>query len=142
MHVISCTRKSLCVQVACNLSSPAMDYFFFFSIFQRSIFNLEKNKSILLRRIFGSTRTSNRIYLLRNSFSNYVYLKDMYITLKGIKKILFVSVLRILLIFKFLNFTAGSTKKRIRLSKICMQYSMSEVNFSLIHPTHINIYSL
>ena len=142
MHAISCTRKSLCVQVACNLLSPAMDYFFFFSIFQRSIFNLEKNKSILLRRIFGSTRTRNRIYLLRNSFSNYVYLKDICITLKGIKKILFVSVLRTLLIFKFLNFTAVFTKKRIRLSKICMQYSMSEVDFSLIHPTHINIHSL
>ena len=142
MHAISCTRKSLCVQVACNLLSPAMDYFFFFSIFQRIIFNLEKNKSILLRRIFGSTRTRNRIYLLRNSFSNYVYLKDIYITLKGIKKILFVSVLRTLLIFKFLNFTAVFTKKRIRLSKICMQYSMSEVDFSLIHPTHINIHSL
>ena len=142
MHAISCTRKSFCVQVACNLSSPAMDYFFFFSIFQRIIFNLEKNKSILLRRIFGSTRTRNRIYLLRNSFSNYVYLKDICITLKGIKKILFVSVLRTLLIFKFLNFTAVFTKKRIRLSKICMQYSMSEVDFSLIHPTHINIHSL
>ena len=38
-------------------------------------------------------------------FSNYVYLKYIYITLKGTGKILFVSVSRILLICKFLNFT-------------------------------------
>ena len=70
-----------------------------------------KKKKHLLGNIFGSPHTSNRIYLLRNCFSNYVYLKDMYITLKGIGKILFVSVLRILLICKFLNFTAAFTKK-------------------------------
>ena len=56
----------------------------------------------LLGNIFGSPHTSNRIHSLRNCFSNYVYLKDMYITLKGIGKILFVSVLGILLICKFL----------------------------------------
>ena len=70
-----------------------------------------KKKKHLLGNIFGSPHTSNRIYLLRNCFSNYVYLKDMYITLKGIGKILFVSVLRILLICKTLNFTATFTNK-------------------------------
>ena len=54
----------------------------------------------VIGKIFGSPHTSNWIYLLRNCFSNYVYLKDTYITLKGIGKTLFVSVLRILLISK------------------------------------------
>ena len=54
-----------------------------------------RKKKHLLGNIFGSPHTSNRIYLLRNFFSSYVYLKDMYITLKSIGKILFVSVLRI-----------------------------------------------
>ena len=70
-----------------------------------------RKKKHLLGNIFGSPHTSNPIYLLQNCFSNYVYLKDMYITLKGIGKILFVSVLRILLICKFLNFKAAFTKK-------------------------------
>ena len=79
----------------------------------------------LLGNIFGSPHTSNWIHSLRNCFSNYVYLKDMYITLKGIGKILFVSVLRILLICKFRNFTAAFTKK-IKLSKVCIQFSVWE----------------
>ena len=43
--------------------------------------------------------------------TNYVYVKDMYLSLNGIGKILFVSVLRILLICRTLNFTATSTNK-------------------------------
>ena len=82
-----------------------------------------RKKKHLLGNIFGSPHTSNRIYLLRNCFSNYVYLKDMYLSLKGIGKILFVSVLRILLICKFLNFTAASTKKN-KLFKVCIQFSV------------------
>ena len=39
----------------------------------------------------------NWIYLLQNYFSNYVYLKDIYKSLKGIGKIQFVSELTILL---------------------------------------------
>ena len=70
-----------------------------------------RKKKHLLGNIFGSPHTRNRIYFLGNCFSNYVYLKDMYITLKGIGKILFVSVLRILLICIFLDFTAAFTKK-------------------------------
>ena len=54
-------------------------------------------------------------------FQLCVYLKDMYITLKGTGKILFVLVLRILLICKFLNFTADFTKK-VKLSKVCIQF--------------------
>ena len=42
---------------------------------------------------------------LRNCFSNYGYLKVMCIILKGIRKILFVSVLRIVIFCNFLNFT-------------------------------------
>ena len=80
-------------------------------------------KKHLLGNKFGSPHTNNRIYLLRNCFSAYIYLKDMYITLKGIRKIQFVSVLRILLICKFLNFTAASTKKN-KLFKVCIQFSV------------------
>ena len=46
----------------------------------------------------------------------------MYITLKGTEKILLVSVLKMLLICKFLNFTAVFTKKN-ELSKYCTQSS-------------------
>ena len=35
-------------------------------------------------KIFSLPYTSNRIYLLRKHFSNYVYLKDMYPAMKGI----------------------------------------------------------
>ena len=65
-------------------------------------------KSICYGKLFGSLHTSNRIYLLRNCFWNYVYLNDMYMSLKGTGKIIFVSVLRILLICKTLNFTKKS----------------------------------
>ena len=50
----------------------------------------------------------------------------MYITLKGIGKIPFVSVLRILLICRFLHFTTVFTKKEIKLSKVLKQFSMRE----------------
>ena len=70
-----------------------------------------RKKKHLLGNIFGSPHTSNWIYLLRNCFSNYLYLNGMNITLKGIGKIMFVSVLQILLICKFLNFTAAFTEK-------------------------------
>ena len=51
-----------------------------------------RKKKHLLGNNFGSLYTSNQIYLLQICFLNYVYLKDMHITLKGIGKILFVSV--------------------------------------------------
>ena len=57
-----------------------------------------KKQKHLLGKIFSLPHTSNRIYLLRNYFSNYVYLKDIYITLKKIGKILFVSVLKVFVI--------------------------------------------
>ena len=63
----------------------------------------------------------------------------MYVTLRGIGKILFVSVLRILLICKFLNFTAVFTKKKN--PKFAYNFPYGKVNFSLIHPTHITIHS-
>ena len=63
------------------------------------------------KKLFGSLHTSNRIYLMRNCFSNSAYLKDMYLSLKGTEQIMFVSMLRILLIFKTLNFSATFTNK-------------------------------
>ena len=68
----------------------AVDCYFVF-LHQRSTFNLEKQKH-LLGKMFCSPHTSNRIYLLQNCFLNYEYLKDMHITLKGIGKIVFISV--------------------------------------------------
>ena len=56
-------------------------------IFQRSNFNLEKTKSFV-KENFCSTNTRNWVYLLRNCFSNYVYLKDVYINFKTIGKIM------------------------------------------------------
>ena len=69
-----------------------------------------RKKKHLLMKIFGSPYTSNQIYLRLNCFSNYIYLKDIYLTLKEIGKIMFASVLKILLICKFLNFAAFFTK--------------------------------
>ena len=74
--------------------------------------------------------TSNRIYLLPDCF--YVNL-DLYITLKGTGKIPFVSVLRILLICKFLNIMAVFTEK---FSKFPNNFPCKKVNLILMHPTH------
>ena len=54
----------------------------------------------------------------------------MYNTLKGIGKILFVSVLTILLICKFRDFTAVFTKKEIKFPKFAYKFSCEHVNFS------------
>ena len=104
--------------------SKTFDFIFHQSIWlEASGYTFYKEKKHLLGNIFGSPYTSNQIYLLRNCFSNYVYLKDMPITLKGIGKILFVSVLRIFLICKFLNFMAAFTKKN-KLSRVCIRFSV------------------
>ena len=101
----------------------------FVFIFRHSIqheasgYTFYKKEKHLLWKIFGSPHISKWIFLLRNCFSNYVYLNNMYITLKGIGKIVLVSVLKTLLICKFLNFMAAFTKK-IKLSKVCIQFSV------------------
>ena len=95
--------------------------------------------------MFGSSHPSNRIYLLENCFSNYVYPKDTYITLNRNGKILFVSVLRILLSCKFLNFTNFykflPSLKKLKFPKFAHNFPCEKVNFSVIHPTHITIHS-
>ena len=90
-------------------------HLFSFSII---VFNLKllvklfiRKEKHLLEKIFGSPHISNRIYLLQNYFSNYVYFKDMYISLKGIGKIMVVMVLIVLLICNFLSLTIAFTKK-------------------------------
>ena len=117
----------------------AVNYYLFFHISEKYLQFTKKQKQ-LLGKTFGSPHTSKQIYLLHNFFWNYVYLKDMYITLKGIEKILFVSVLRILLICKFLNFTAVFTKNKTKLSRIAYDFPCEKVNFSLMHPIHIAIH--
>ena len=121
-----------------------------FSMKLLAILLIRKTKH-LLGKMFGSPHTSNGNYLLRNCFSNYVYLKDTYITLKGIWKILFRSVLRILLICKFPNITAVMftenfhffqfSLNKINFPKFVYNFSCEKANFSLIHPTHITIQS-
>ena len=100
-----------------------MDYYFFVFVFQRSTFNLEKTKAFV-KENFWFIPSSNRIYLLRKCFSNYVYLKDMYIKLKGVGKLLSVSLLTILLICKFINITAIFTKNFFKVFKVCIQLSV------------------
>ena len=117
----------------------------FVFIFHHSIqheasgYTFYKEKKYLLGNMFGSPHTSYRIYLKRNFFSNYVYLKNMYITLKGIGKILFVSVLRMLLICKFLKCTTTFTKK-LNFPKFAFNFPCQKVNFSLKHRPHITIH--
>ena len=93
-----------------NIDFDSNELLFLFYISEKYL-KLKKKQKHLFGRIFGSPHTSNLIYILRNCFSYYAYLKDMYMTLKGIGKILFASVLRILLICKSLNFTVVFTKK-------------------------------
>ena len=133
--VIKCIRKGIEILVKRLFSFPII------------VFNMKllfilfiRNKKHLLGKVFGSPHTCNWIYLVRNGFSNYVCLKDTYMTLKSIGKILFVSVLRILLICKFLNFTAVFTKK-LDFPKFAFSCPCEKGSFSLIHQTHITIHS-
>ena len=102
-----------------------------------------KKQKHLSREIFGSFQITgiNRIFLLRNCVSNYVYLKNMYITLKGIGKTLFVSVLRIFLICKFLNFTTAFTTKKLNFPEFAYNFPCDKVNFNVIQSIHITIRS-
>ena len=107
---------------------------------QRSTINLEKKKVFVKENVWF-THISDRIYLLRNCFSKYVYLKHKcsYITLKGIRKIVIVSVLRILLICKFLKLTIIVAKEKLNFPKFVYNFSYGKVNISTIHPTHITL---
>ena len=81
--------------------------------------NITKGIEILAKRLFPFSEKRN----------------DMYMSFKGIGKILFVSVLRILLICKFLNFLVTFTKK----IKLPFNFLREKVNFSLIHRTRMTI---
>ena len=74
-----------------------MDYYFYLLWYFRRV-PLEKTKAFL-----------NWIYVLWYYFSNYVYLRDTHIIVTGMRNIMFPSVLRIVLICKFLNFTWQSS---------------------------------
>ena len=65
---------------------------------------------------------------------------DMYITLNGIGKILYVSVLRNLLICIFLNFMAVFSKKiKLNFAESAYNFPCEKINLSLIDATHITI---
>ena len=104
---------------------------FFFCISEKYL--QFRKKQLLLREIFGLPHASN-------GFSNYTYLKHMYITLKGIGKNLFVSILRILVICKFLNFMVDFTKRNLNFSKLAYNFPCGKVNFSLILGLILNIF--
>ena len=96
-----------------------MDYFFFY--FSEKHLQFRKKSKAFVREngeIFGSPQASNQIFL-----------KDMYITLKGLEKILFVLLLRIVLMYNFLNFPAVFTKKKFSL-KLAYNFPCEKVNFS------------
>ena len=87
----------------------------------------DKKPKAFVKEKFWFT-SSNQIYLLRNCFSNHVHLKDKYITLKGTGKILFVSVLRILIICISLNFTTVFTKKSLNFPEFAYRFPSETVN--------------
>ena len=61
------------------------------------IVTVQDRKHITFLKSFCPPCTSDRIYVFRNCFSNYAYVRHMYKTLKGIGKIIFVSRLTIFL---------------------------------------------
>ena len=69
---------------------------FFNDISEKYLHFIKKQKNVW-RKIFRPLLASNRIYVIQNYSSNYVYLEDWYKTLKGIGKILSLSELTILL---------------------------------------------
>ena len=78
-----------------------MYYYFFLLKFLRSTFNLEKKSICYVKYLFHPVQATGSIYCGIVFQCIYIYLKDKYITLKGIGKILFVSVLKILLSVNF-----------------------------------------
>ena len=93
------------------------------------------------RKLFCLPR--NWIYLLQNYFWSYVYLKAIYKTLKRIRKIQIASELTILLnLFSKPNKKIDLIPQHIlKLPKLEYCSLCGKVNFSVIHPTHITIYS-
>ena len=89
-----------------------MDIFFIYIHISEKYLQFRKKSKTFVKENFWFTP---------ESFSNYVYLKVMHITLKGIGKSTFVSVLKILLICKFLNFMPSSLKKK-QLSKVYLKF--------------------
>ena len=111
----------------------AMDYFF---RYQKTTFSLEINACV--KETFYLPR--NWIHLLQNFFPG-MHISRMYAKpWKELEK--FSLFNRVNNFFKYVNFTSSHTKK-LKLSKL-EYYSLSlcgKVNFSVIHPTRITIYS-
>ena len=97
----------------------------FLFLYFRKCLKFGKKQKNLLRKKFDLPHTNNRIYLLWNCFSNYVYPKDKYISLKGIGKILF----------------GHFHQRKFKFPKFSYDVPCAKVNFSLIHPSHITIHS-
>ena len=80
------------------------------------------------------------IFLLQNCFSSYLYLKDIYKTLRETGNIQFVSELAILLNLYISKFHWSLQIKELKLAKLEYYSVCGAVNFSVMHPTHITIY--
>ena len=96
-----------------NIDFNSNGLLFLFICRSENCIQFTKKQKHFSRKTFGFPQITgiSWIYLLQNGFLNCLYLKDMYTTLKGVGKILFVLVLKTLLICKFLNFTTVFTRK-------------------------------
>ena len=113
-----------------------MDYFF---RCQKSSFNVENNKCLCQRnsflyRVTGST--CSRV-IFRAVFISRIYTKLW----KELEKFNLYQSSQFCYIYKFLNFMEIFPKKELKLSKLEYYYFCGKVNFSVMHPTHITIYS-
>ena len=117
-----------------------MDYFLYLYIADMYL-QFWKKEFLNLGNKFHYKKYKERDGNTRNKFA-FVFRHSiyMYITLKGTEKILFVSVLTILLICKSLNFTVTFTKK-LKLSKFAFNFPCEKINFSLVHRNLITIHN-
>ena len=88
----------------------SMDSYCFFLYISERYLHFRREIKAFVKEVFRSPDTSNRIYLLRNCFQTIYISKICTYPLKELKN--FRSVLIILLICKFLNFTAVFVKKK------------------------------
>ena len=84
--------------------------FLFFLYISERYLHFRREIKAFVKEVFRSPDTSNRIYLLRNCFQTIYISKICTYPLKELEN--FRSVLIILLICKFLNFTAVFVKKK------------------------------
>ena len=84
----------------------------------------------------------NWIYLRQNYFTSYVYLKDTYKTLeRNWKNPICIKLNNSTKSVNFKISEESSQRNKLKLSKLEYYSLCAKVSFSVIHPTHIAIYS-